>query len=184
MKQQEFDKYIDVYTFSDRIKRLVWNTVWALFFRPFALPVFNSYRRFVLKLFGARMDKGSKVYASARIWAPWNLEMGERSCIGPDAIIYNAGHVRIGKKVVISQYAYLCTATHDYTSYHNTLYWKDIEIDDYAWIAARAFVGPGVHVGERAIIGACAVQTKDAVPYGIYGGNPSKYLKKRVMRDE
>lgn len=178
------DRYIDNYTLSNKIKRLVWNLACACFFRPFALPIFNSYRNWILRLFGAKIGKGSIVYASSKIWAPWNLELKERTCIGPYTIIYNPGKIKIGKKVAISQYAYLCTATHDYTSPLHTLYWKNIIIDDYAWVAAKAFIAPGVHIGERAIIGACSVQTKDAEPWGIYAGNPAKFIKKRILKNE
>lgn len=176
------DKYIDIYTFSDRLRRLIWNVARLVLFRPFALPFFRSYRNWILRLWGAKIGKGGNVYASSVVWAPWNLEIGERACLGPHTIIYNPGKIILGKKVVVSQYAYLCTATHDYTSPSNLLYWKDIRIDDYAWIAARAFVGPGVHVRERSIVGACAVLCKDTEPWGIYVGNPAKLIKKRVLK--
>lgn len=178
------DRYIDRYTWGNRVKRLFWNIVCTFFFRPFSLPYFNRYRNWILKCFGAKIGKGSIVYSSSKIWAPWNLEVGLRTCIGPHTIIYNPGKVILGKKVVVSQYAYLCTATHDYTSFHNTLYWKNIVIDDYAWVAARAFISPGVHIGERAVIGACAVLTKDAEAWGVYAGNPAKLIKKRILKDE
>ena len=178
-----FEKYIDNMTLKNKLHRFAWNICYVLLFRPFGLPIFKKWRNFVLQCWGAKIGKGSIVHASAIIWAPWNLVIGQRTCIGPHAIIYNPGKIVLGNKVAISQYAYLCTATHDYTSPLNTLYWRDIVIDDYAWIAARAFVGPGVHVHERAIVGACAVLTKDADAWGIYAGNPAKFLKKREMKE-
>ena len=181
---QEYQKYIDNYSLMNKCKRFVWNFCCFFFFRPFALPFLNKWRIFILRIFGAKIGKGSIVYASSKIWAPWNLEIGCRTCIGPYTIIYNPGKIILGNKVAISQYAYLCTATHDYTSPWHTLYWKNIIVDDYAWIAARAFIAPGVHIGERAIVGACSVQTKDAEPWGIYAGNPSKYIKKRILKNE
>lgn len=181
---QKFEKYIDNYTLKNKLHRLMWNICYAVCFRPFGLPFFKKWRNFVLKCWGAQIGKGSIVHASAQIWAPWNLQVGLQTCIGPHSIIYNPGKVILGNKVAISQYAYLCTATHDYTSPRHTLYWRDIVVDDFAWVAARAFIAPGVHVGERAIIGACSVMTKDAEPWGIYAGNPAKFLKKRELKDE
>lgn len=175
------DRYIDNYSLFNKLHRLLWNISWQILIRPFGLPIFIRWRNGILKLFGARIGKGSIVHASTKIWAPWNLEIGDRTCIGPHSIIYNPGKIKIGKKVVISQYAYLCTATHYYTSLCNPLYWKDIIIDNYVWVAARAFVAPGVHLGEGSIIGACAVQTKDSDPWGIYVGNPAKIIKRRTI---
>lgn len=181
---KDYEKYIDNYTLSNKLHRFLWNICCFFLFKPFGLPFFKQWRNFILKCWGAKIGKGSIVHASATIWAPWNLEIGQRTCIGPHAVIYNPGKIILGNKVVISQYAYLCTATHDYTSYKNTLYWKSIVIDDYAWIATRAFVAPGVHIGERVIVGACAVLIKDTEAWGIYAGNPAKFIKKRIMKDE
>ena len=135
-------------------------------------------------MFGAKIGSYSVIHASSDIWAPWNLEVGKHTCIGPKTIIYNPGKIKLGSKVVISQYSYLCTATHDYESKLNTLYWKDIEIENYAWVAAKAFVGPGVHIGEGAIIGATASVYKDVEAWTVVGGNPAKVIKKRIIREQ
>lgn len=178
-----YEKYVDNYTTSSKLRRLFWNVSCLLLFRPFALPIFKKWRNVVLRCFGAKIGKGSIVHASSKIWAPWNLEVGQMTCVGPDTIIYNPGKIKIGSKVAISQYSYLCTATHDYTDRRHTLYWKDIVIDDFAWVAADAFVAPGVHIGEYAIVGARSVVTKDVEPYAIVGGNPAKFIKKRVFKN-
>lgn len=178
---EQYQKYVDNYSLANKLHRLAWNVSCAIFFRPFGLPVFKKWRSFVLRCWGAKIGRGSIVHASANIWAPWNLEVGQLTCIGPHTIIYNPGKITLGNKVVISQYAYLCTATHDFTSSLNTLYWKPITVGDYAWVAARAFVSPGVHIHEYAIVGACSVLTKDAEAWGIYAGNPAKFIKRRVM---
>lgn len=181
MSESSFEKYVDNYTFSDKLKRLMWNICWLLLVRPWGLPFFYRWRSFVYKMCGAKIGVGSKIHASAKIWAPWNLKIGERTCIGPHTIIYNPGMVILRNKVTISQYSYLCTATHNYTSPQHTLYWKSIIVDDFAWVAARSFVGPGVHIGEGAIVGATASVYKDVAPWTIVGGNPAKVLKIRVM---
>ncbi len=183
-KNVEYEKYVDNYTIGNKLRRLFWNCCCLLLFYPFNTPIFKTWRVLVLRLFGAKIGANSIVHSSCKIWAPWNLEIGNHTCIGPNSIIYNPGKIILGNKVAISQYAYLCTATHDYTSSKHTLYWKEIKIDDYAWVAARAFVSPGVRIGTYAIVGACSVLTKDAEPWGIYAGNPAKFIKKRVLKDE
>ncbi len=177
-----YKKYVDNYTLGSRVRRLAWNICYAVLFRPFGLPIFKKWRSFLLRCWGAKIGKGSIVHASALIWAPWNLEAGILTCIGPHANIYNPGKIVLGNKVVISQYSYLCTATHDYESEANTLCWKTIEVGNYAWVAADTFVGPGVTVGEGAVVGARAVVFKDVEPWTVVGGNPAKFIKKRVVK--
>lgn len=179
----EFEKYVDNYSFINKMKRLIWNVCNLILIRPFTLPCFNKWRCFVLRVFGAKIGAESNVRASANIWAPWNLEIGQMTCIGPNTIIYNPGLIKLGNKVTISQYSYLCTATHDYESHLHTLYWKPIIIDDYAWVAARSFIGPGVHIGGYAVVGATSSVYKDVEPWTVVGGNPAKYIKKRTFKD-
>lgn len=182
MEKVTYEKYIDNYTISNKIRRLCWNICCMLMFRPFGLPIFKRWRSLFLKLWGAKIGHGSIVHSSCIIWAPWNLEIGQRSCLGPHTIIYNPGKITIGNKVCISQYSYLCTATHDYNSPMHTLYWKPIKIHDFAWVAAGAFIGMGVTIGEGAVIGATASVFKDVEPWTVVGGNPAKFIKKRIMK--
>lgn len=179
----EFQKYIDNYSIKNRIYRLLWNIFSFIFFNFFSLPIFKNWRNLVLKMWGAKIGKGSVVHSSSKIWAPWNLEIGQRTCVGPNTIIYNPGKIILGNKVTISQYSYLCTATHDYESKLHTLYWKTILVNDYAWVAAEAFVGPGVTIGEGAVVGARAAVFKDVAPWTVVGGNPAKYIKDRIIKD-
>lgn len=181
--EQVFEKYVDNYSLGEKLHRLCWNICRTLMFRPFGLPIFSKWRNAVLRMWGAKIGRGSIVHASADIWAPWNLEIGLQTCVGPHTILYNPGKIILGNKVSISQYAYLCTATHDYEAKAHTLYWKPIVVGDRAWVAARSFVGPGVTIGEGAIVGATASAYKDVAAWTIVGGNPAKEIKKRVIRD-
>ena len=181
--EQQFEKYIDNYAIWNKLHRLIWKIACLFLFRPFGFPVFKQWRNFVLRCFGAKIGKGSIIHASAEIWAPWNLEVGQVTCIGPKAIIYNPGRIILGNKVVISQYSYLCTATHAYETKLNTLFWKDIVIYDRVWIAAKAFIAPGKTIGEGAVVGACSCVYKDVEPWTVVGGNPAKFIKKRIIKE-
>lgn len=179
----EYQDYIDNYNIQNKLKRMIWNIFCFLFYRPFVTPLFNKWRIFVLKCFGAKIGKGSIIYASTQIWAPWNLTIGKKTCVGPHVILYNPGKIIIESQVAISQYSYLCTATHDYNSPRRTLFWKEIIIKDKVWIAADAFIGPGVTIGEGAVVGARAAVFKDVEPWTVVGGNPAKFIKKRELKD-
>ena len=160
---------------SDKLRRFVWQIFWVLVFRP--TPTFmHGWRCVVLRCFGARIGKRVHPYPAARIWAPWNLRMEDGSCLGNGAECYNVAPVRLGRDAVISQRAYLCTAGHDLIQPGFALVAAPIYIGDDAWIAAAAFVGPGVHVGRRAVAGACSVVTKDVPENTIVAGNTAQQV--------
>lgn len=159
-------------SFTNRLARALWNAIWALLFRPSPI-VAHGWRRMLLRLFGAKIGHGSKVYPSARIWAPWHLEMGEFACLGPYVICYSVDRISLGRNSVVSQYSYLCSASHDIDSADFTLMVGPISIDAFAWVAADAFVGPKVIIGEGAVVGARACVFKDVEPWTVVGGNPA-----------
>ena len=114
---------------------------------------------------------------------PWNLEMDEYSCLAPNVDCYNADKIKIGAHSTISQKTYLCTASHDINKSNNSLITSPIIIEDQAWIAADAFIGPGVTIRQGAVVGARACVFKDVESWTVVGGNPSKFIKKREIHD-
>jgi putative colanic acid biosynthesis acetyltransferase WcaF len=123
------------------------------------------------------------VHPSVKIWAPWNLVMGDVSCLGPYVDCYNAARIEIGEYATVSQYAYLCGATHDYTRLAMPLVPKPIRIGARAWVAAAAFVGPGVTVEEGAVVGACACVVRDVPAWTVVAGNPARVIKRRTVEE-
>ncbi len=105
---------------TNKLRRVVWNVAWLLLFRPSPRPFF-AWRRWILGCFGARIGIKANIYPTAKIWGPWNLEMGEYSCLGPDVDCYCMAPIRIGNHATVSQYAYLCTGTHDISDPHMKL---------------------------------------------------------------
>ncbi|MEN8669496.1 MAG: colanic acid biosynthesis acetyltransferase WcaF, partial [Ketobacter sp.] len=66
-----------------------------------------GWRRFLLRLFGARIGKGVLIRPSARITYPWKIEIGDYSWIGDNTMLYSLGLISIGRNVVVSQSSYL-----------------------------------------------------------------------------
>jgi putative colanic acid biosynthesis acetyltransferase WcaF len=166
---------------GNRLARALWSAVWLVLFRPSPKPL-HAWRRWLLRSFGARIGRGAVVHPSCRIWAPWNLEMGNYSCLAFDVDCYTVDKIVLGEHAVVSQYAYLCTATHDYKDVSMPLVTAPVAIGAKAWVAARAFVGPGVTIGEGAVVGAATSVFKDVPPWTVVQGNPGKPIKQRTLR--
>jgi putative colanic acid biosynthesis acetyltransferase WcaF len=169
------------FSFRNRAARQLWNVVWLVLFRPTPRP-FHSWRRFLLRAFGARIGAHAHVYAAARIWAPWNLTVGRHAGIADDADIYNPQPIEIGEYAVISQGAYLCGASHDYTSWDFPLVSAPIVISARAWIAARAIVQMGVTIGEGTVIGAGSIVTRDMPAWTVCAGVPCRPIRPYVRQ--
>ena len=135
----------------------------------------------LLRLFGARVGAGAKIMPSTKIWAPWNLVLGEEACLSHDVDCYCVNRVTVGPHATVSQYAHLCTATHDIADPHMRLVTAPIIIGAGAWVCAGAFVGPGVTVGDGAVAGARAVVIKDVDAWTVVAGNPAVFIKQRVL---
>lgn len=170
---------------SIKIKRSWWNIICTLFFRPFITKIFRKWRIAVLRIFGAKIEWDAEVYSSVKIWAPWNLQMGHRACLGPEVICYNQDKVILEDDVVVSQYSYLCTASHDINmlnTANDSLIIAPIWIKEKAWIGSKVFIGLGVCIGKAAVVGATASVYKNIDDYHVVGGNPAKTLKIRELK--
>ena len=166
---------------SNKVRRLAWIIVWTIAARWTPIPL-HGWRCAVARLFGARLGKGVALYPSTRIWAPWNLTMGDRSCLAEGVRCYNVETVSIASDVVVSQYASICTASHNPHHADFTLIGAPITIAKNAWIASEVFLSPGVTIGARAVAAARAVVVHDVASDFIVGGNPAKPLKKREIK--
>lgn len=167
----------------NRLARLGWNLVCAILFRH--TPVFmHAWRAWLLRAFGARVGRNAHVYPGVRIWAPWNLEVGEEAGIANGVILYSQDRITIGRRAVISQGSHLCTGTHDHSRPGHPLLTKPISVGELAWVAAEAFLLPGVEVGAGAVIGARSVVTRDMPAWTICAGNPCRPLRKREWRHD
>lgn len=166
------------FTLLNRFTRLLWQCVWIFLFRP-TPPQMHLWRCWLLKCFGARIAPNCYVYSDVQIWAPWHLTMHEHSMLGRGVVCYSMAPVSIGKRVVVSWGARLCTGSHDYESENFQLFSEPIVIGNDVWICAEAFIGPGVSIGTGSVIGARSVVTRDQPAWMVCAGNPCRPLKIR-----
>jgi putative colanic acid biosynthesis acetyltransferase WcaF len=124
----------------------------------------NALRLFILRRFGATVAEGVLIRHGVKIHWPWKLTVGAHSWIGESTWILNLEPVTVGSNTCISQDVLLCTGSHDRTSPTFEFDNGPIRIGDSVWVATRATVLRGVHIGDGATIGATAVISRDVPP--------------------
>lgn len=166
------------WTRAELLKRALWELLRGPLFAWSPRP-FWSWRRTVLRLFGAKIGPDVHIHPTVQIAVPWTLEIGAQAAVGDAAILYGLGPIRIGARATISQYAHLCAGTHDYRRADMPLIKSRIEIGEDAWVCADAFISPDTTVGRFAIVGARAVVTHDVAEGAIVVGNPARVIGSR-----
>lgn len=165
------------YSPVEYVKRGAWALVQPSF--KYSPRLLYPWRNFMLRCFGARVARGVKVYPSVRIQNPWNLDIGKDTVIGWNTTLYALGTIRIGEECVISQGSHLCAGSHDYEVRGFPLLKVPIEVGNRCWVAAEAFIGPGVTLADQVIVGARAVVTKPQPPGAVVVGNPARIVRMR-----
>lgn len=181
--QIDLSKYHNALSRKHQVIRLLWGIVWGLLARPLPRSLGLGWKRTLLRLFGAKIHSTAVVYSSAKIYFPRNLIMDAYSCLASDVDCYNVDVIHIGANATVSQGAFLCTASHDITNSLNPLITAPIVIEDQAWVAADAFVCMGLTIGQGAVVGARAAVFKNVEPWTVVGGNPAKFIKKRIIKE-
>ncbi|MBO4633612.1 MAG: putative colanic acid biosynthesis acetyltransferase [Lentisphaeria bacterium] len=185
MQTLDLAHYKNRHSLKSKIARVIWNCVWFVLFRPTPRGnIFRPWRIFLLKCFGAKVKWSSNVLPSCRIWQPWNLTMGEYSCLSARVDCYNADEIIIGDQATISQDSFLCTASHDMCSPIMELVTAPITIENQVWVCARAIILPGVTLKEGAVVAAGSVVTKNVDSWTVVGGNPAKPIKRRTLNGQ
>lgn len=169
---------------SEKIKNKLWGLIYLLCFKytPSVTSLFRKWRVLVLRSFGADLSMTSSVHPKARIDFPWRLSMGENSSLGAHAWAYCLDKVTIGDYSCIGEDVYLLTGSHDINSTHFDLVTKPIMIGDCVWVATGSYLLPGVCLADLTIVAAKSVVTKSTEPNDVVGGNPAKFIKKRIIR--
>lgn len=180
----ELGRYKNRHGCGNKLRRFVWEVVWVVLFRSTPRWCLNGWRCFLLRAFGAKIGRGVRIQGGAKVWQPWKLTVGDYSWIDGGVSLYSVDDIRIGANTVVSEGAFICTASHDIASQVFELVTKPVEIGDSAWVCARAIVLPGVKVGEGAVVAAGAVVTKDVEAWTVAAGNPAKVVGERKLKVE
>lgn len=161
---------------------LLWRLAWICMFRPSPKPCYG-WRVLLLRCFGCRVTGRPIVLSTVVIKMPWQLDLEDGSCLGDQCEVYNLGRVTLKAHSTVAQQAYLCGGTHDLSAFESPLMVGDIVIGRHAFVGARAFVLPGVTIGDGAVVGAASVVTKDVPPWMVCAGNPCRPIRTRVLNN-
>ncbi|MEO9533044.1 MAG: WcaF family extracellular polysaccharide biosynthesis acetyltransferase [Crocinitomicaceae bacterium] len=170
----------DWYRPGSKLKRAVWYFFNAVFLLNPMNP-FSGLKKFILRLFGAKIGKGVVLKQRINVKYPWKLEIGNHSWIGEDVWIDNLDDVIIGNNCCISQGALLLCGNHNFKKVAFDLMIGKIVLEDGAWVGAKGIVTGGVTVGSHALLAAGSVTSKNLAPYYIYRGNPAvKTIERKI----
>jgi putative colanic acid biosynthesis acetyltransferase WcaF len=162
----------------DRFRGFLWSIVRGTLFR-LSPPSANGWRNMLLRIFGAKVAHDAAVAPSTHIDHPWNLTLGRGATICDRVIINCMGAVNVGERSRISQYSHLCAGTHEYQRPDMRIEPRPIDVGNDVWIAADAFVGPGVHIGDGAMLAARSAAFHDLPQSMICVGEPARPIKPR-----
>ncbi len=174
-------KGVSPHSLGNRARRVLWSAVYLLLVRP--SPRFaHKWRNWIYRLMGARIHPTARIYPTTRVWAPWNIVMGEMACLGDLCDIYCVAPVTLGAHATVSQYSYLCTASHDFEQPNHPLTVAPITLGADVWLAADVFVAPGVTIPDGVVVGArSSVFASNLPAWHLCAGSPAKPVRERHM---
>lgn len=170
------------FSFGYKLKSRLWSLVNSTLFRwsPFFM---RKYRVALVRIFGGKIDWSSSLSASVTILDPWNLTMGAQSSLGDLCYVSCRNKVVIGSKSCIGRGVHLLTGSHNIYSPYFEMITSPIEIGDCVWIATHSTIFKGVKISDGAVISAESLVIKDVDPWTVVGGNPAKFIKKRIIEN-
>lgn len=104
--------------------------------------------------------------ANVFINAHGGVEIKSGTITGPDVMIFSVNHIY---------------DTMDVLPFAEELSLKPVVIEENCWIGARAFICPGVTIGEGCVVAAGSVVTRSFPPCSVIGGNPAKLIKTKNL---
>ena len=170
---------------KDKLKNGVWRLVNKTLFRftPPYLTFFRKYRVLLVRLFGGDVDWSVSLHPKATIDYPWNLKMGKKASLGENCWVYAMATISINELSCIGKDVYLLTGSHDIEKSTFDLITLPISIGKGCWLATATTVLPGISIGDYCVVAANSVVTRDLESNNVVGGNPAKFIKKRIIKE-
>jgi len=126
---------------------------------------------------------GKRLYVEPPFYCDYgsNISVGENVYFNFNCVVMDSNSVTIGARTRLGPNVQIYAATHpmEYQSRAESLLLsKPITIGEDVWISGSVIVCPGVSIGDRTVIGAGSIVTKDIPSDSFAAGNPCKVIKK------
>lgn len=153
----------------------------AIFNLLLSLALFFSWRRFILRVVGFSVGRGTTIHRGIRFFDFKGLQIGEYTTINPGCYLDSRGGLLIGSNVNISHDVKIYTMSHAFEIFGNPVTSNPVIIENDVWIFPNVLIMPGVRVGAGSVVYPGSVVVKDVPPYAICAGNPARVLRNRVF---
>lgn len=141
---------------------------------------FHAVRRFFIKQTIQKLGKRGFVMMKVEFRNGKNISIGDYCFINKHTLLDGrGGKLTIGNNVDIAQEVNIWTLSHNPHDDFHRVWGKEVVIEDYVWIASRATIMPGIHIGKGAVVAAGSIVTKDVPAMAIVAGIPAKVVGQR-----
>lgn len=143
---------------------------------------FHNLRKFIYRLAGIKLGRGSTIHMGARFYDPRRIEIGEDTIIGERVLLDGRDQLKIGNHTSIASEVMIYNSEHDINGKYFDPIKAKVIIGDYVFVGPRVIILPGVEIGRGAIIAAGAVVTKNVPSLAIVGGVPARRIGERKIK--
>lgn len=143
----------------------------------------HSIRNLLWRISGLSLGKHSTLHTGVRVFNPRGIRVGEGSIIGYASFIDGRAPVMIGDHTDIASEVMIYSQEHDLSAPDFHAVGSPVKIGNYVFIGPRAIILPGITIGDRAVVAAGAVVTKDVEAGLVVGGVPAKPIGERGLKD-
>lgn len=143
----------------------------------------HHFRRFIMRLGGAKIGAGSSIHMGCRFFSLKNLKIGQDSIIGEYCFLDGRASLMIGNHTDIASQVLIYNSKHDVKDEEFKTVEEPVIIGNYVFIGPRVIIQPGITIGDGAVVAAGAVVTHDVPSGKIVGGVPAQEIGDRKIKD-
>lgn len=139
-----------------------------------------------------RLQIGRHALFEPNVWitAPGSarVRIGEGTFLNMGVMIASEQLVEVGAHCMLANGCFVSDSSHRYDDPEKPVTWQGFQskgptrIGDNCWLGVGVVVTSGVTIGERCVIGANSVVTKDLPPFSIAAGAPAKVIREIQYR--